>query len=552
MNRHNTILSAFLFCLACCQSAVAQPSWTASALKSIVSLHAIQQSGDTLTSAAFFIDGAGTLLAPFKVIQRARQAWATDSKGTVYEISRISGFNATYNIVKLQAATGKKKVTPLRLSPVQPVVESPVFLMPNGEEATVTHVDKAASYDYYTLNLTADPSLAGNPLMNSQGEVVAILQAPLASTGSPYYALDVNFCTSLSISAMDANHTDLQSCSILKQLPSDETQAKSFMYLCQGDTETQLAYAADFIAAYPQSPSGYVQKAECLAYAGDYAAAQATYDQALQSKVTDAHELLASRSTVIYQLLLQGKQLPSSWTLENALDDIRRAYEMSSLPLYTLHEARLLYAMKDYEAAAERFTQLTQTNMRTPDLFIYVAQCRESLGATPEELLALNDSAIACFSKPYPTEAADYLWIRAGTLTQLQRYREAIADLGDYEHLMSGRLTDNFYYDREQLEVKVRMFAQAINDIQKAIQLNSREPLYHAEQAVLLYRLGNLDEAAQSCRTAIQLDDTFADAHRLLGICLRDQGDTAAARTELQRALSLGDELAQGLLDQMQ
>ncbi|MCD8302671.1 MAG: tetratricopeptide repeat protein [Prevotellaceae bacterium] len=546
-----TILS-FLVCLACCQSAVAQPSWTASALKSIVTLHAIQQSGDTLTSAAFFIDGAGTLLAPFKVIQRARQAWAADSKGTVYEISRISGFNATYNIVKLQAATGKKKVTPLRLSPVQPVVESPVFLMPDGEEATVTHVDKAGSYDYYTLNLTADPSLAGNPLMNSQGEVVAILQAPLASTRSPYYALDVNFCTSLTISAMDANHTELQSCSILKQLPSDETQAKSFMYLCQGDTETQLAYAADFIAAYPQSPSGYVQKAECLAYAGDYAAAQATYDQALQSKVTDAHELLASRSTVIYQLLLQGKQLPSSWTLESALDDIRRAYEMSPLPLYTLHEARLLYAMKNYEAAAERFTQLTQTNMRTPDLFIYVAQCRESLGATPEELLALNDSAIACFSKPYPTEAADYLWIRAGTLTQLERYREAIADLGDYEHLMSGRLTDNFYYDREQLEVKVRMFAQAINDIQKAIQLNSREPLYHAEQAVLLYRLGNLDEAAQSCRTAIQLDDTFADAHRLLGICLRDQGDTASARTELQRALSLGDELAQGLLDQMQ
>ncbi len=550
MKRFTTL--TFLFCLAYCHYASAQPSWTRNALKSIVALHAIQQSGDTLTSAAFFIDETGTLLAPFKIIQHARQAWAADGKGTVYEISRISGFNATYNIVKLQVATGKKKVTPLQVSPVQPVVESPVYLMPDGEEASVTHVDKAGSYDYYTLNLTADPSLAGNPLMNSQGEVVAILQAPLASLQSPYYALDVNLGLSLSISAMDANHTELQSCSILKQLPSDETQAKSFMYLCQADTETQLAYAADFIAAYPQSPSGYVQKAECHAMAGDYTTAQTTYEEALRLKVNDAHELLASRSTVIYQLLLQGKQLPSSWTLESALDDIHQAYEMSPLPLYTLHEARLLYAMKDYEAAAERFTTLTQTNMRTPDLFIYVAQCRENLGATPEELLALNDSAIACFSKPYPTEAADYLWIRAGTLTQLQRYREAIADLGDYEHLMSGRLTDNFYYEREQLEVKVRMFAQAINDIQKAIQLNSREPLYHAEQAVLLYRLGNLPEAAQSCRTAIQLDDTFADAHRLLGICLRDQGDTAAARTELQRALSLGDELAQDLLDQMQ
>ncbi len=530
---------------------MAQPNWTANARKGIVTLHALQQAGDTISTAAFFVNAEGTLVAPFKTIQRATVAWVEDDKGTRYDVTRIAGFNSTYDVAKLLVNTNKKKVTPLSISREQPAEGSTVYLMPAGTEDKVEKVEKAGNYGYYTLTTRADAALRGNPLMNERGEVAAVLQTPMLTARAPFYALDIHLATDLYIGAMDVNNSDLAQCSILKQLPSDEGQAKSFLYLCQGPLATQTAYADEFIATYPQSASGYVHKAECLADAGDYSAAQTAYEQGIKAKVKEVDEVYYSRACAAYNAIVSGTTAAGGWTLETALDDVRKAYSINPLPLYTMQEARILYAMKDYETAAEKFTLLTQTNMRSPDLFIYVAQCRENLGADKEELLALNDSAVACFSKPYTLEAANYLWLRAGTLSDMGRIREAIVDLDDYEHLLSGRLTDQFYYEREQLETQVRMYAQAINDIQKAIQLNPREPVYYAEQAVLLYRVKDLDEAIKSCRKAIELDSTFPDAHRLLGICLRDKGNTSEARTELQRAIDLGDTLAQGVLDSL-
>ncbi len=544
-------LTFIILCTLGSALAVAQPSWTSNARKGILTLYATQQTGDTISSAAFFVDANGTIIAPFKTIQRALAAWAEDEKGTRFDVLRIAGFNSTYDVAKLQVNTNKKKVSPLAVSTTRFAEGSTVYLMPQGVADKVEKVEKAGDYDYYTLTTRADAELKGHPLMNERGEVVAVLQTPVLTARAPFYALDIRLASDLSIGAMDVNNTELQQCSILKQLPSDEGQAKSFMYLCRGDIETQTTYADEFIAAYPQSASGYVHKAECLAEAGDYNGAKSAYEQAIKAKVKELDEVYYSRACVAYNVIVSEGQVPSGWTLESALDDVRKAYEINQLPLYTMQEARILYAMKDYEAAAEKFTLLTQTNMRSADLFIYVAQCKESMGADKEELLALNDSAVACFTKPYSLEAANYLWMRAGMLSDLGRYREAIIDLDDYEHLMSGRLTDQFYYEREQMEAQVRMYAQAINDIQKAIQLNSREPLYYAEQAVLLYRVKDIDEAILSCRKAIELDSSFPDAHRLLGICLRDKGNTAEARTELQRAVDLGDTLAQGVLDKL-
>ncbi len=531
--------------------ATAQPSWAKNARTRIVTLFVVEQSGDTLTSPAFFSDASGSVIAPFKPLQKAKRAWASDEKGATYEIKRIAGFNSTYNVARLVADVSKKKPSPLTLRKARLAEGATVYLMPSAEADRIVKVENANGHGYYTLSATADPAVGGNPLMNEDGEVVAVIQTPVQAPRAPFYALDINFALELAMTAMDVNNSDLLQCSIMKQLPAEESQAKSFMYLCQGDTPTKVAYADDFIAAYPQSPSGYVQKAECLAGAGDFAGATKAYEQGLRAKVSESHEILYSRASVAYQLAVGGQPLPSGWSLDNALSDIREASSLNALPVYTLCEARILYALKDYEGAADKFAELTQTNMRTPDLYIYIAQCRENLGASPEETLALNDSAVACFTKPYTVEAANYLWLRASTLKSLKRYREAIADLDDYEHLLAGNLTDNFYYEREQLETQVRMYAQAINDIQKAISLNADEPVYHAEQAVLLYRVGNLDEAVAACRKALQLDADFPDAHRILGVCLRDKGQTDEAKQELRKAIELGDELAQGVLDQM-
>ena len=50
-------------------------------------------------------------------------------------------------------------------------------------------------------------------------------------------------------------------------------------------------------------------------------------------------------------------------------------------------------------------------------------------------------------------------------------------------------------------------------------------------------------------RAAIALDDSFADAHRILGVCLKAQGKTAESRAALQKAVDLGDTMAKELLN---
>ena len=109
----------------------------------------------------------------------------------------------------------------------------------------------------------------------------------------------------------------------------------------------------------------------------------------------------------------------------------------------------------------------------------------------------------------------------------------------------------NFYYGREQLEVKCRMYPQALSDIEKTINLAPKEALYYAEAAALNYRLGQIDDAIEYAKRAIVIDEQFADAYRIIGVCYNQKGNKAEARKYLQKAIDLGDTLASGIIDKM-
>ncbi len=534
-------------------SFAAGPKWAKQATKCMLTLQAIQQRGDTLSANAFFTDEEGSLVAPFKPIQNARSAWVTDVSGNRFEVNRILGFNSTYDVVRLHADMGKKKSVSLPIVTTQPAKGQAVYLMPQANADEITQVERAGDYGYYTLQSLANPSAAGTPVINADGQIVAILQAPVSAAKAPNYALDIRLAQSLSIRAIDANHNDLRQCGIPKQLPADEAQATSFLYLSNSlDAPMRQAYADQFIQMFPQSITGYVQKAEAQALNRQYAQSFQTYEDGIRQKTGQDDEILYSRSRVIYNNVLQNPQeVPENWTLQQALTDIEAAKAVNPLPLYSIHEANIRYALKQYAEAYDIYMDITRTPMRSPELFLYAWQCKQAMGADKQDLLALNDSAVAFFSKPYPAEAAPYLLLRSQTLQELGRVREAINDLNDYEHLAPNQVTAKFYYQREQLEVQTRMYAPAVNDIQRAIQLQPDEPLLHAELSALLFRLRDLDGAINASKRAISLDDAFPDAHRLLGVCLREKGDKVGARKHLQRAVELGDTMAKDILEKL-
>lgn len=534
------------------------PKWMKNATKSLLTLYAIQQKGDTLQSNAFYLDDRGTVVAPFKSIQSALSAWVVDNEGNRIDVSRIEGFNSTYDVVRLKTKRGKKKSVFLPVCTEAATVGTPLYLMPKGDADEVVQVEKAGEYGYYTLKSKAEPQLAGFPVINESGTVSAIVQTPILTSTSPCYALDIRFVQGLSIRPMDANHSDLRNCHIPKQLPNDEAQATSFLYIVSAtNTDMLKIYIEDFIKAFPKSITGYIQKAETEFAAKHYEAAEQAYKEGLAQQTGHDDELYYSRSRCIYNAVLSNNGNDTeTHTLSHALTDISEAQRIHSQPLYTLHEAHILFAMKRFDEAYNKYMAVAQSKMRSAETFMYAWQCKRNMGgddkaALAQELLTLNDSAMACFSKPYNLEAAPYLLLRSNTLTEMGRLRDAITDLNDYEHLMQGRLTAQFYYQREQLEVKTRMYGPAVNDMQKAISLSPDESVYHAELASLLYRLNDLESATAECRKAIELDDTFPDAYRLLGICLREKGDKAGAKRNLQKAIDLGDELAKGILEKI-
>ena len=96
------------------------------------------------------------------------------------------------------------------------------------------------------------------------------------------------------------------------------------------------------------------------------------------------------------------------------------------------------------------------------------------------------------------------------------------------------------------------MYPQALSDIEKAISLEPKEPLYYAEAAALNYRLGQVDDAIEYAKKAIVIDEEFPDPYRIIGVCYNQKGNKTEAKKYLQKAIDLGDTVALGIIDKMQ
>jgi tetratricopeptide (TPR) repeat protein len=183
-------------------------------------------------------------------------------------------------------------------------------------------------------------------------------------------------------------------------------------------------------------------------------------------KKDDAHYNYAR---LIYEKEVTMSDKPyAAWSLDKAMEEATKAYELNPMPLYRYQQATILYAQKRFDEAKERFLELKDTPLRSAEVFYDASRCAEQLKDTTAQL-ALMDSVMSMFSQPYLQEAAPYLLARAQVRMGAGKSREAVADLNDYEKLMRTKLNDRFYYIRYQADMGGRLFQMALNDIDKAI-----------------------------------------------------------------------------------
>lgn len=538
-------------------NAMAQtPKWYKKAQRSLLSIVTFDENNNILASGnGFLVDDEGTALANYALFKGAYKAKAVDSEGKEHEVKWICGANSLYDVVKIRIE-GKK------LQPGISIAEKPagkgesVYILPYATQKKKECVSDSIlessvfenKYHYYTLSGTPSKMMVNVPVMNSQGETIAMLQS--SSDQQKNYAISVRFVCDLKTTALSVSDNDLNAIHIAKMLPEEETDATTFLYLTSSEDSTQYVnYLQQYLNRFPKKSSGYSTAADFYVQRKDMKTAEEYMLQGMEES-DEKDQLHYAWSKLIYNLnMLPGYKTYGDWNMERALNEAQKAYQTRDLPIYLLQQGNCFYALHQYQDAYNAYMEVNKTNLRSSEIYLYAAQSKKMLQAPLEEVLALQDSAMNLQSKPYNTEAAQILLARANTYIEMKEYKKAVVDLNEYESLNYGKLNANFYYLRSQAELNGKMYELAVNDIEKATQLEPKNPLLWAQKAGTLYAVGMIKEAIDAARESIKQNPVFADAHRILGVCLIQNNQKEEGVAALQKAKELGDTLAESLIN---
>ena len=533
--------------------AMAQPSWVKKATKSVFTLKTFAEDGSLIGSSnGFFTSDKGDAVSNYTPFKGASRAVVIDASGKELPVVSIVGVNDMYDVVKFRV---NGKTQPLAISSATTPVSSQVWLLPYHEVKNVPAgtVRKAETfqgeYEYYTVAMTMPANTVSTPLINQTGEVVGLMQQPATDKDTLSYAVSARFADSLRISGFGMNEAALLQTKIKKELPDDQKEAVLALYMASSrqDSASYVNMVEDFIRKFPKASDGYMYRAQIEASSNNFAAAEKDMETAI-SNSTQKDDTHYNYARMIYNKIIFQADVPyDNWTLDKALDEIRLANTLNPQPTYRQMEANILFGQKKYNEAYDIYTELANTNLKGAEVYFSAARCKEMLKDSTA-MLALLDSAMNCFTKPYLKEAAPYLWARAQARLQAKKYRDAISDMNDYEELMVANINDNFYYLRHQAEVDGRLYQQALNDITRAIVMNPKETFYYAEKASLEIRVGLYDNAIATAKESIAIDANDSDGYLFLGVAQCLKGNKKEGIPNLQKAKDMGNLQAEALI----
>ena len=553
MKRIITIL--FAACV-CCMASAQPDKWVKKASKAVFTLKTFNANDELIGSSnGFFITADGIAVSSYTPFRGASKAVIIDAMGKEYPVKSIIGANDTYDIAKFRVEASKCQT--LRTAPA--VGENTqLWLLPynakNGYSctaATVKSVQKVQNdYDYYTLEGNGSENTVGCPYLNAAGDVVGIKQQSSSDDNATQYAVGATFATGLKMTGLSINDAALKATSIKKELPDELDQAILTLYLASsmGDANSFVGLVDDFIEKFPQAPDGYSYKAQIMAAKDNYPEADKYMKLAIEN-ATDKAEAHYNYAKMMYQNLLYFHDSAShAWTYEQALEEAEQAVALDPQLAYVTQKAQLLFACKRYDDSFTTFQDAIAKGAHNAECFYGAARCKEQLNDTTA-YIALLDSAVATFSQPYLKEAAPYIYARGQALAENGQYRLAVNDFNEYENLMISQINSEFYYIRSQVEVKGRLFQQALNDLDKAIDKDPSILLYRSEKASLQIRVKLIDEAIETASECIRLFPDSSDGYLFLGLAQCLKGDKALGVVNLLKAKDLGDAQADTLIE---
>lgn len=552
MKQIGVILTLIILCV--CGNSKAQPSAVKNAAKSVFKLTTYNADGTVLsTSHGVFVGNNGEAISDLKPFIGASKAIVTDSKGREMNVERIMGVNDIYDVAKFKV---NGKTIPLNVAQSASASGSQAWLVSYAEKsptitaATVKNVETFMDkYSYYIFSLAVPENANACPFVNSEGQVIGIMQP--STTSTDIHATDAKFITELQTTGLSVEDETMKKIGIPPSLPTDKSQALlTLMMAAQAnDSIKHAAIVSDFINQYPTSVDGYTAQAQIYIDANDFESAEKEMETAIK-KVENKDEAHYNYSKIIYNKEVYKSDIPyAAWNLDKAFEEINKAYAINPQPSYQHQQALITYAKGEYQKAYDMFMDLTKTSIRNPELFYNASQCKQMLKAPMKEVIALLDSAITTTDTLRLREAAPYFLARAEAYVTTDSFRQAVFDYTRYEILVNGNVNANFYYIREQAEVKAKLYQQALIDISTAIMLAPKEPTYYAEKASLELRVNMMDDAIKTATKCIELAPEYADGYLILGLAQINKGDKANGMSNLEKAKELGHVQAQAMIE---
>lgn len=540
------------------------PKWANKAKKAVFSVITYNKDNQILnTGNGFYIDEQGTAVSDYSLFKGADHAVIVTADGKELPVKYIMGANDIYDVVKFKTEFDKKAAA------LQPALQAAtpgetVYLLPystqksaNGQNGTIAKIDTIGNNSfYYTLNMQTTDKTVSCPIMNGNGEVLGLIQKNSDPESKESYAIGVTYASSLSISALSVNDLTLNSIGIKKGLPEDESQALVYLYMAAStlDRDSYLGLLNDFISQYPENQEGYLRRATCYINFGDdshNALAEEDLKKMLDiaKQKDDAHYNIA-KLIYSYQLNKGDKPTYADWTFERALNEINTAIQITQQPIYYQVQGDIYFAMQKYPEAFASYEAVNRSPLASAASFYAAAKTKELIeGASKKEAIALMDSAVAKYNPPYGKEAAPYLYERARMKAEDKQFREAVVDYNLFHDAMMGQVSSDFYFIREQVEMQCRMYQQAINDINKAIEMEPKNVEYWVEKGSVHLRVNQPEETVKALNKAIELDAKNAAAYRMLGYCQVQQGKKKEGMANLEKAVELGDTVAKNLIE---
>ena len=560
----------FTLILTCCgmafQMGFAQelPKWANKARKAVFSVVTYDKNNQILnTGNGFYIDENGTGVSDYTLFKGAERAVVVTAEGKELQVEYILGANDMYDVVKFKTASDKK-IEALQPTSRPGAVNETVYLLPystqkaaTGTHGTIAKIDTISNNSfYYTLNMKTGDKTVSCPVMNAEGEVIGLVQKNSDKESTSSYAIGIGYAKSLSISALSVNDFALNAIGIRKGLPEDESQALVYVYMASSNLtrDEYLNLLNEFIQQYPKNSEGYSRRATCYIGYGDdthYALAEKDLD-AMVEVADNKGDAYYNRSKLLYNYVLglQGAKPHGDWTLELALKEINTALENDKQGLYYQLQGDIYFAMQKYPEAFASYEEVNRSPLASAATFYAAAKTKELIeGASKKEAIALMDSAVAKYNPPYGKEAAPYLYERGRMKAEDNQFREAVVDYNLFQEAMMGQVSAEFYFIREQAEMQCRMYQQAINDINQAIEMEPKNAEYWVEKGGIHLRVNQLNEAIEALNKAIELDAQNSAAYRMLGYCQLQQNKKKEGLANLEKAVKLGDTVAKSLLE---